>query len=90
MPEILEALMIILFGISWPTNIIKSYRSRTAKGKSLPFSILIFTGYCFGIASKIWGGSINYVCIFYVINSIMVFVDILLYFRNSALDRQTA
>ena len=90
MPQILEACMIILFGISWPTNIIKSYRSRTARGKSLLFSILIFTGYCFGIAAKILGGSVNYVCIFYIINVIMVFTDILLYFRNSALDRQNA
>ena len=34
--EILETLMIISFGISWPLNILKSYRSRTTKGKSLP------------------------------------------------------
>ena len=90
MPQILEACMIILFGVSWPTNIIKSYRSRTAKGKSLLFSIMIFTGYCFGIAAKFLGGAINYVCIFYIINAIMVFIDMLLYFRNSALDRQNA
>jgi hypothetical protein len=84
----LEALMIITFGISWPTNILKSYKARTAKGKSLLFLIFIFCGYWFGIASKISANAVNYVCVFYIINSMMVFVDILLYFRNRALDRQ--
>jgi len=88
MSQILEAFMVILFGISWPTNIIKSYRSRTARGKSLLFSILVFTGYCFGVVSKFLSNSVNYVCIFYIINGTMVFTDIMLYFRNSALDRK--
>ena len=90
MPQILEALMVIFFGISWPANILKSYRARTAKGKSLLFLILVFTGYCFGIASKFLAETVNYVCIFYIINGIMVFADILLYIRNNALDRQSA
>ena len=33
MPEFLEALMVIAFGISWPMNIVKSVRARTAKGR---------------------------------------------------------
>ena len=51
--EILETLMIISFGISWPLNILKSYRSRTTKGKSLPFTLFILFGYICGIISKI-------------------------------------
>jgi len=90
MPQILEALMIISFGISWPSSLLKSYRSRTARGKSLLFLILIFLGYCFGITAKFMGNSVNYVCIFYMINSVMVLADISLYFRNSALDRKNA
>lgn len=33
MAELLEAMMVLSFGISWPASIIKSYRARTAKGK---------------------------------------------------------
>ena len=88
MPRILEACMVICFGISWPTNIIKSYRARTARGKSFLFLIFIFMGYCFGIAAKLSAPPLNYVFVFYVINAVMVAVDISLYFRNSALDKR--
>lgn len=37
MSELLEIMMIASFGVSWPLNVIKSYKSRTTKGKSLPF-----------------------------------------------------
>ena len=90
MSQLFEALMIIFFGFSWPTNIIKSYRSRTAKGKSLLFLILVFIGYCFGVTGKLISGNITYVLFFYILNTIMVFIDILLYFRNTALDKQGA
>ena len=42
MSEALEVLMIISFGVSWPLNVIKSYKARTTKGKSLSFLCLIF------------------------------------------------
>lgn len=35
MAEMLEIIMIVSFGVSWPINVVKSYRARTAKGKSL-------------------------------------------------------
>ena len=86
MSELFEAAMVICFGISWPISIYKSYTSRTAKGKSLPFLVFIFTGYIFGIASKFIDGNITYVLFFYVLNAIMVFIDLILYFRNRRLD----
>ena len=52
MSEILEIIMIVSFGASWPMNVIKSYKARTAKGKSLAFLLLIFFGYIAGITSK--------------------------------------
>ena len=88
MAQLLEALMVISFGISWPANIYKSYKARTARGKSLPFLIFVLFGYCCGIAAKIAENSINFVCVFYIINSVMVAIDMLLYFRNYFLDRQ--
>jgi len=96
MAEILEIIMLISFGASWPLNVIKSYRSRTTKGKSLPFLCLILFGYIAGVASKFANDTYManfsekwYVLFFYVLNFCMVFVDFLLYFRNLKLDRQT-
>lgn len=43
MAEFLEACMVVLFGLSWPLNIMKSLKARTAKGKSLPFLLLVWT-----------------------------------------------
>ncbi len=87
MSEFLEALMVIAFGISWPMNIVKSVRARTAKGKSFLFLIFIWIGYVAGIASKLISGNITYVFFFYVLNLLMVSADIILYFRNRRLDR---
>lgn len=90
MSEFLEACMVVSFGVSWPMNIIKSVRTRSAKGKSLPFLLFIFAGYIFGIASKLISGNITYVFVFYVLNLLMVGTDIILYFRNRRLDAQRA
>lgn len=87
MPQFFEAAMIVLFGISWPFSVMKSWRSRTTKGKSLLFEIFVLTGYLCGIAGKIITHSITYVLIFYIINAVMVAVDLGLYYRNSRLDK---
>ena len=91
MSEFLEAVMVISFGVSWPLSIRKSWVSRTARGKSLIFMVLIFFGYISGILSKITalvidGKPITYVFAFYVLNAVMVAFDIVLYFRNKKLD----
>ncbi len=88
LPVVCESIMIICFGLSWPANIAKSLRSRTAKGKSLPFLLLIETGYIFGIIGKIITHTYNLATIFYFINFFMVLTDILLYFRNAKLDQE--
>ena len=87
--EILEILMIICFGFSWPMNLMKSYQARTTKGKSLPFLLMIAIGYVFGISSKLLGGSFKwYVMFFYVLNLCMVLMDVAMYARNYRLDQQ--
>lgn len=96
MAEILEVIMIICFGASWPFNVIKSYKARTAKGKSLWFLCLIIFGYIAGIASKFLNETYMadfstkwYVLFFYFLNLIMVTADLILYFRNKKLDRRS-
>jgi len=86
MSQILEAMMVVSFGISWPSSLLKSYTSRTAKGKSIIFLLFILLGYLFGIASKFIAGNVTYVVIFYILNFIMVLIDLFLYFRNKKFD----
>ena len=88
MAEIFEIIMIVSFGASWPMNVMKSYKARTTKGKSLPFLCLIFFGYIAGITSKLLEFSSKwYVLFFYVLNLVMVGVDLCLYLRNYKLDK---
>ena len=51
--DLLEALTIFCFGLSWPISIRKSIISRTAKGKSLFFEVFLLIGYACGIIRKI-------------------------------------
>ena len=88
MSEFFEILMIVSFGVSWPLNVIKSFKAKTTKGKSLGFLILIFTGYIFGITSKLLLDSFKwYVMFFYVLNLIMVGADLVMYFINYRRDK---
>ena len=87
-PVVCETIMLICFGFSWPSNVMKSVRSRTAKGKSLTFLLLVELGYIAGIIGKIVSHTWNLATICYFINFAMVLVDICLYFRNARLDRE--
>ena len=85
--EILETVMILAFGLSWPLSIYKSVKSRTAKGKSLQFEIFIWLGYIAGIVMKcIQFFVLSWV--FYCLNFIEITIDMLLYFRNVKLDKE--
>ncbi len=94
MAEILEIAMVLCFGASWPMNVLKSFRARSTKGKSLAFLCLIFIGYIAGIASKLLNEAYMaefaakwYVLFFYVLNFLMVGADLVLYARNYRLDK---
>lgn len=92
MANILEAVMIVCFGLSWPINIAKLLKARTAKGTSVLFYYFIDLGYIAGIAAKViklnqgiatpW-----YVWFFYVLNFCMVLAGIIIYYRNKSLDK---
>lgn len=89
MSEFLEICMIVSFGFSWPMNVIKSWKTRTTKGKSLAFLLLIFFGYICGITSKLLADSRRwYVLFFYILNFVMVGTDLVLYYRNYQLDKK--
>ena len=80
MSEILEIMMILSFGFSWPLNVMKTYKSKSTKGKSFAFLCCIFFGYICGIAAKLLADSFKwYVLFFYVLNFILVGTDLCLY-----------
>ena len=90
--EILEVIMLLCFGASWPFNVIKSLKARTTKGKSLLFLCLIIVGYIAGIIAKIltfdpavWVKWLSLPV--YILNLIMVSTDLFVYFRNYKLDK---
>lgn len=86
--EILEVAMLLSFGAAWPASIAKSLRSRTAKGKSVAFLLIIALGYVAGIAAKFAGGRVNYVVAFYFVNLAAVLLDTAIWFRNRRLDAE--
>ena len=88
MGSILETVMLVCFGFSWPLNVMKAYRAKTAKGTSLPFIMLIIIGYIEGISAKLISGQINYVLIAYILNLAIVSLNVIVYFRNVSLDKK--
>ena len=88
MAQVFETIMLLCFGASWPFNITKSLRSRTAKGKSIYFEICIIVGYVCGVIGKFIGENITYVIAVYLLDICMVSIDLALTLRNRRLDRQ--
>lgn len=89
MSSIFEAAMLVCFGFSWPMNVRKAIKARSAKGMSLAFILLIIVGYIAGITAKLLNHQINYVLAVYILNLVIVFTNLVVYFRNRALDRRS-
>jgi lipopolysaccharide export LptBFGC system permease protein LptF len=79
--SVFEIFMLLCFGFAWPIAILKSIRSKSIEGKSLIFIYVILFGYVFGMLHKIIY-SLDFVIILYFINFCMVFIDLMLYYRN--------
>ena len=88
MGSILETVMLVCFGFSWPLNVMKAYKAKTAKGTSLTFIMLIIIGYIAGISAKLISGQINYVLIAYILNLAIISLNVIVYFRNVSLDKK--
>lgn len=88
MAEILESAMLLCFGLSWPISVVKNLKAKTAKSTSLPFILLIITGYVAGIGAKFISHRINYVLAVYIFNIIMVTANLIVYFINKGYDRR--
>ena len=85
--SIFEIAMLVCFGAAWPLSIWKSYTSKRNEGKSLLFLFVIFFGYICGTMNKIIY-NFDYVIFLYILNGLMVLIDILLYFRNKKFNKK--
>ena len=90
MASVFETLMLVCFGLSWPFNLVKSIKAKTAKSMSLKFLLLIEFGYICGIAAKFISGNINYVLIVYFLNLAVVGANIAVYFINKHKDNKSS
>ncbi len=97
--SIMEMLMLICFGLSWPINIAKAWKARSTKGISVLFYCFILLGYLVGIAAKMaliayyapapWYETVHwYVLFFYVLNTLMVAAGVAIWFRNRGIERR--
>ena len=80
-----EIIRLVCFGAAWPFSIYKSYTSRSNKGKSLFFLLVLLMGYSSGILHKLIY-NFDSVIYLYVLNFCLVFTDIILYFRNKRIN----
>ena len=85
--QIFEIIMLLCFGMSWPISVYKSIRSKSTKGKSVIFIIAIIIGYISGIIGKIVNHQLTYVMALYLINLIVVSIDLGLYFINAKREK---
>ena len=89
MAELLESTMLICFGLSWPMNLAKNIKAKSARNMSLQFILLIIIGYIAGISAKIYNHRFNYVLVVYLLNLIVVSANVVVFFINRRYDRQT-
>ena len=82
--SIFEIGMLVCFGFAWPISIIKGIRTKSIEGKSLLFIYVVLLGYIFGIIHKILY-NLDFVVILYGINFLMVFIDLMVYYKNKKL-----
>lgn len=88
MAELLESTMLICFGLSWPMNLAKNIKAKSAKTMSLQFILLIIAGYIAGICAKFYNHKFNYVLAVYLLNLIVVSANLVVYFVNRHYDKQ--
>jgi hypothetical protein len=82
-----EIAMLVCFGAAWPFSIYRSYVSKSTKGKSAVFLIIVIIGYASGILHKMMY-SFDGVIWCYIVNMVMVIIDTSLYYRNRFLEKQ--
>ncbi len=75
-PELLEAVMLLCFGLAWPLGALRMFRSRRPEGRGLMFTLIILAGYACGVLSKLLAaeadGALAPVFWLYLLNALSV------------------
>lgn len=84
--QICETIMLIMFGLSWPISIYKSWSLKFVRGKSPIFLSLVIVGYAAGVMAKIFKAyethqTPEWTMWLYAFNGLLVILDLTLYFR---------
>lgn len=88
MSEVLESIMLLCFGFSWPMSLIRNIKAKTAKNMSIGFIALIIVGYIAGITAKVCDHNFGFVLYVYVLNLAVVGANLIVYFINCSYDRK--
>ena len=98
--DVCEIVMLICFSIAWLVSLVKSWRSKSAKGKSILFLLLVFAAYTFGMIRKVLqykesqaaGTALDllfYLAWFsYGINLLLILADLVVWVRNLVYDKR--
>lgn len=86
--SIFEICMLLCFGFAWPFSIYKSWVSRSTGGKSILFLVIVIVGYIAGILHKLFY-SYDFVIFLYILNMLMVSIDLALFIRNRKYESLT-
>lgn len=85
LPTLLEAAMLICFGVAWPLANLRMLRSRRAEGKGMAFTAIILCGYIAGALAKLalasHGHTLPPVFWLYVLNTVSVGGNLVLQWR---------
>ena len=81
--KILESLMLLCWGASWPFQVYKTYKTKDVKGKSILFLWLVEMGYIIGLFYK-YIYHYDGVVYLYWLNFILIAMDIALYYKYAA------
>ena len=84
---LLELAMLVSFGLSWPFAIVRTYRAKRVDGKSPQFMFIVIFGYLCGIAAHLVEGTKLWLCWVYLLDILLVSIDLTLYFRYARKNR---
>ena len=73
--SILEAIMMVCFGLSWPISIYRTYKVKNPLGKSTAFLWLIIIGYIAGSTARFMRDGVDTVFCLYIFDMLMVMTD---------------
>ena len=91
MIELLETVMLLCFGLSWPVSLVRALRQGSRGSAGVPFMCLILMGYFAGTLAKLMTSGLCFVFYVYLFNIIMVSANLTVsLYRRTPVHRPNA